>query len=116
MKRGHSPLRAALALCVALAWATLAPDALAVSYSVAVNPTLNGLDIKVEPIAQEGMLFVKLTNQTDSKVRCDLEYEAGPQLPYRTSEFVQPGKDATSVFKATRKWHAVAVDVKCVKA
>lgn len=116
MNHGHSPLRAALGLCAALAGATLAPDALAASYSVAVNPTLNGLDIKVEPVAQEGMLFVKLTNKTDAKVRCDLQYNAAPELPHRTSEFVDPGKDATSSFKASRKWHAVAVDVKCVKA
>ncbi len=47
-------------------------------------------------------------------MRCDFEYNAAPQFPFRTSVFVQPGKQALSPFRATRLWFAVVVDVTCV--
>jgi hypothetical protein len=114
MNRSRSLLRRSIGLCAALTLAILSPPAIAQIYSVTVNPTLNDLDIKIDPVANEGMLIVKLTNKTDKKVRCDFDYDAAPQLPHRTSTFVDPGKDATSVLRATRKWFSVVVNVTCV--
>jgi len=103
-------------LCVVLALAMLAIDASAQTYSVDINPTLNDLNIKIEPVATTGMLVVNLTNHTDKKVRCDLRYDAAPQPIYRKTTYVEPGKTEPSVFKAKRKWHSVSVDVKCQPA
>ena len=103
-------------LCAVLALATLAIDASAQTYSVDIKPTLNDLDIKIEPVATTGMLVVNLTNHTDKKVRCDLRYDASPQPIYRKTTYVEPGKTEPSVFKARRKWHSVSVDVECEAA
>jgi hypothetical protein len=72
------------------------------------------LDIRIDPVANPEILFVKLTNKTDRKVRCDFDYEAAPQIPHRTSEFVGAGKEATSVFRLGRKVFTVTVNVTCV--
>jgi len=101
-------------LCASLVLANVSLDARATgTYLVKINPTLNGLDIKIEPVAKTGVLVVKLTNKTQTKVRCDLYYEAGPQKPHRSYNFVDPGKTVQSVFRATRVWMSVDVDVKC---
>jgi hypothetical protein len=99
-----------------MALTLLSATAMADLYSVTVNPTLNDLDIKIEPLPNDGVLAVKLTNNTDQKVRCNLEYLADPQLPTRTSIFVKPHKDATSMLRATRQWQAVTVNVECQPA
>jgi len=110
---GHRPGRLnGLARALALT-ALFTPAAFGQTYTVEVHPTLNDLDIKIEPVAMTGMLVVKLTNDTDQKVRCKLRYDASPQTPYRNSLNVDPGKTEQSVFHAQRKWFAVAVEVNC---
>jgi hypothetical protein len=102
-----------LGICVVLALCALGAEAVAQTYSVNVNPTLNGLDIGVEPVAQSGVLVMKLTNKTEQKVRCDLRYDAAPQPLYRKTTYVDPGKTEQSVFRAKRKWLSVDVAVEC---
>ena len=108
--------RARVSLGTALALGVLAHDAVAQNYSVKINPTLNGLDIKIEPVSNAGILVVDLTNNSGQKVRCDLVFEADPQLPFRTFVFVDPGKQESAVFRATQQWFEVDVDVKCEAA
>ena len=114
MKHSRSPLRRSIALCAALALATLSAGAFCQNYTVTINPTLNGLDVKFAYQANEDLLVVTITSNADRKVRCDLEYDAAPQFPFRTSVFVQPGKQAISPFRATRLSYSVVVDVTCV--
>ena len=102
-----------LGSCALLALSMFAMQAAAQTYSVNINPTLNGLDIKIEPVATTGMLVVKLTNNTGQKVRCNLRYDAAPQSLYRKTTYVDPGKTEQSVFRAKRKWFSVDVDVEC---
>lgn len=94
----------------------VSPAAFAQTYTVDIQPTLNQLDVKIEPVASTGMLVVRLTNDTDRKVRCKLRFDAAPQTPYRSSVNIDPGKTEQSVFRAQRKWFAVAVDVNCEAA
>jgi hypothetical protein len=119
--QGASPARRILhslaALAAVLALAVLfVPAAVAQTYSVNIHPTLNELDVKIEPISQTAMLVIKLTNATEQKVRCKLRYEASPQTPYRSSVNVGPGKTEQSVFRAQRKWFNVDVYVECEAA
>lgn len=86
---------------------------LAQTYTVDIRPTLNGLDIKIEPVASTGMLVIRLTNATDQRVRCRLNFDAAPQTPRRSSVNIEPGRTAQSVLRAQRKWFSVAVDVNC---
>ena len=83
------------------------------TYTVDIRPDLDGLDIKIEPVAQTGILVVQLTNKSDKKVRCDLRYDAAPQALLRKSTYIDPGKTEVSDFRAKRKWFSVTVDVKC---
>jgi hypothetical protein len=108
-----SRLGGSIRMCAVLVLAMLASDAYAQEYSVKINPTLHDLDIKIEPVATTGMLVVKLTNKTARKVRCDLRYDASPQVPYRKTTYVDPGKTEQSVFHAQRKWFSVDVNVEC---
>ena len=108
-----SALSRALGICALVGLSLAATDALAQTYSVNINPTLNGLDIGVEPVAQSGVLVVKLTNRTEQTVRCDLRYDAAPQPLYRKTTYVDPGKTEQSVFRAKRKWLSVDVAVEC---
>lgn len=108
-----SKLRRSLGICALVALSLAATGALAQTYSVNISPTLNGLDIGIEPIAQSGVLVVKLTNKTGQKVRCDLRYDAAPQPLYRKTTYVDPGKTEQSVFRAKRKWLSVDVAVEC---
>jgi hypothetical protein len=103
-------------LCAAIVLSLMAAPALAQSYEVTVNPQLNGLDIKVEPVDSPDLLVLRLTNNSPTKVRCEMKYNAPPQPLYRTSTFVDPGKTGQSTFKAKRKWHRVDVDVTCMPA
>jgi hypothetical protein len=113
MNVSNSWLGGSIRLCAVAALAMLAADAVAQNYSVKINPTLHDLDIKIEPVATTGMLVVKLTNKTDTKVRCDLRYDASPQVPYRKTTYVDPGKTEQSVFRAKQKWFSVDVNVEC---
>lgn len=112
--KAHGPRRARLAgLAIAGCLALLAGAAVAQTYTVHVHPELNGLDVRIEPVASTAMLVVKLTNATDTKVRCDLRYDAAPQALYRKATYVDPGKTEQSVFSAKRKWMSVDVYVEC---
>jgi hypothetical protein len=113
MNGSISKLHRSLGICAVLALSMPATDAAAQTYSVNVNPTLNGLDIGIEPLAQSGVLVVKLTNKTAKKVRCDLRYDAAPQPLYRKTTYVDAGKTEQSVFRAKRKWLSVDVAVDC---
>ena len=81
--------------------------------TVEVTPHLDGLDIKIEPVSNPGVLVVNLTNNTAQKVRCDLNFEADPQLPFQTFVFVGPGKTGAATLRATQQWFDVSVDVRC---
>ena len=91
----------------------VAPAALAQTYTVEIRPTLNDLDVKIEPVSQASMLVLRLTNNTDQRVRCRLRYDAPPQTTFRDSLNIDPGRTAQSVFRARRKWFAVVVEVNC---
>jgi len=86
---------------------------LAQTYTVEIRPTLNDLDVKIEPVATTSMLVVRLTNNMDHRVRCRLRFDASPQTPHRSSLNIDPGRTEQSVFRAQRKWFAVVVEVNC---
>ena len=98
---------------VVLALAVTGARVEAQDYTVEVRPVLNDLAIKIEPVANTGVLVVNLTNNSGTKVRCALRYDAAPQVPYRKTEYIEPGKTVGSVFRAKRKWFSVVVDVTC---
>ena len=86
------------------------------TYTVDIRPELNGLDIKIEHVANSRMLVVNLTNNSPTRVRCNLHYDASPQTPLRTTRHINPGQRETSVLRAQRRWFSVTVDVVCVPA
>jgi hypothetical protein len=90
-----------------------APAALAQTYTVTINPTLNDLDVRIDHVARTDMLVVRLTNATEQRIRCRLNFDAAPQTPRRSSVNLRPGRTEQSVFRATRKWFSVNVDVVC---
>jgi hypothetical protein len=109
--------RGVLTACLlALVLVAAVRDVAAQTYTVKINPKLNGLDIKIEPVENTGVLVVNLTNGSDKKVRCDLNFSAQPQLPYRTTVFMDPGKSAAGVLRARQQWFEVDVDVTCKAA
>ena len=81
-----------------------------------VNTTLNDLAIEVEHLAQATMLIMRLTNNSDTRVRCNLRYDAAPQTPRRATVFVNPGRTEQNVFRAQRRWFSVTVNVECSAA
>ena len=105
--------RLALAL---LALGAQAAHAQSHTYSLDIRPVLNGLDIRIEHVAQSRMLVLNLTNNSATRVRCDLHYDASPQTPLRTTRHINPGRTGTSVLHAQRRWFSVTVDVVCVPA
>ena len=106
---GHlKRLTLALALIV-----LVAPAAFAQTYTVEIRPTLNDLDVKIEPVSKSSMLVLRLTNNTDHRIRCRLRYDAAPQTPFRSSLSIDPGRTEQNVFRAQRKWFAVVVEVNC---
>ena len=110
--RAHA-VGSVLATAAALLLATVA---FAQTYTVQVNATLNDLDIKVEHVAQSTMLIMTLTNNTDTRVRCNLRYDAAPQTPRRSTVFVNPDRTEQNVFRAQRRWFSVTVNVECSPA
>jgi hypothetical protein len=82
-------------------------------YTVKLHSKLNDLAIRIEPMSTETMLVVKLTNEDDTKVRCRVAYEANPELPYKQSLTLKPGKSEQSVFRIRRHLFAIEVDVQC---
>jgi hypothetical protein len=105
--------RAVLILVLGPVPLILADAADAQTYQVEVHEELNGLDVKVDTVESTGMLVVNLTNNSATKVKCDLRYDAAPQPTYRTRTYVDAGKTASSTFRARRKWFTVEVDVRC---
>ena len=86
---------------------------MAQTYSVNVNPSLNGLDVKIEPISNSTMLVVKLTNNADQKVRCKLKYDASPQPLERKTVYIESWQDGAERIAGEAKWFSVDVDVDC---
>ena len=84
-----------------------------VDYTVNVTSELNGLDIKIEPVSNAGLLVVNLTNGTDGKVKCTVAFQADPQVPSRSFVFLEPGKRSSATLRATQRWYEVDVDVTC---
>jgi|APFre7841882724_1041349.scaffolds.fasta_scaffold14315_4 hypothetical protein len=113
MKSSRSPFRRPCTVFATLALSVVGQVALAQNYTVEVTPHLDGLDIKIEPVSNPGVLVVNLTNNTAQKVRCDLNFAADPQLPYQTFVFVEPGKTSSATLRATQQWFDVGVDVRC---
>jgi hypothetical protein len=101
------PLSAALAL---------AAHAQSQTYTVEVRPVLNDLDVKIEQVAQASTLVIRLTNNSPTRVRCNVRFDASPQTPVRRSHNIDPGRTESSVLRAQRRWFSVAVDVECVAA
>ena len=99
---------------VALLLAVAAPPAFAAStYDVEVRPDLNGLPIEIESQPFDGRLVMKLTNGGDTKVRCDLRYDASPQPIQRSYVYLKAGETAENSFQAKRRWFSVTVTVTC---
>ena len=113
MNASPSLLRSPCAALAALVLFLVGQVAVAQNYTVEVTPHLDGLDIKIEPVSNPGVLVVNLTNNTAQKVRCDLNFEADPQLPFQTFVFVGPGKTGSATLRATQQWFDVSVDVRC---
>ncbi len=84
-----------------------------VTYTVNVTQELNGLDVKIEPVSNAGILVVNLTNNGTDKVKCTVSFQADPQVPSRSFVFIDPGKRSSATLRATQKWFEVDVDVKC---
>jgi hypothetical protein len=105
----------ALALLL-LALGASAAHAQSQIYTVDIRPVLNDLDIKIEHVAQSRMLILNLTNNSPTRVRCNLHYDASPQTPLRATRHINPGRTETSVLRAQRRWFSVTVDVVCVPA
>jgi hypothetical protein len=82
-------------------------------YKIEVQPTLNGLPVKIEPVPFSGRLVMKLTNEGTEPVRCDLRYDASPQPIRRSYVYLKPGETAENSLQAQRKWFSVTVDVTC---
>ena len=100
------------ALALLLAAAAL-PAFAALTYDVEVKPELNGLPIEIESQPFDGRLVMKLTNGGDTKVRCDLRYDASPQPIQRSYVYLKAGETAENSFKAKRRWFSVTVTVTC---
>jgi len=112
--RQRSMLRALTLALLALCAPTT--GAQSQTYTVDIRPVLNDLDIKIEHVANARMLVVNLTNNSPTRVRCNLHYDASPQTPLRTTRHINPGQRETSVLRAQRRWFSVTVDVVCVPA
>jgi len=85
-------------------------------YTVDIRPVLNDLDIKIEHVADSSMLVVNMTNNSPTRVRCNLRFDASPQSPQRSTRHINPGQRASSVLRAQRRWFSVTVDVTCEPA
>jgi len=118
MSRESTLPRQMLCVLVAALLSFVVPGAQAQSqvYTVDIRPVLNDLDIKVEHVADSRMLVVNLTNNSPTRVRCDLRFDASPQTPHRATRHINPGKRGSSTLRAQRRWFSVTVDVVCVPA
>jgi len=85
-------------------------------YTVDIRPVLNDLAIEIGHVPNSRKLVVNLTNNSPTRVRCDLRFDASPQTPLRTTRHINPGQTGTSVLRAQRRWFSVTVDVVCIPA
>jgi hypothetical protein len=99
-----------------LAAAGLEANAQSNTYTVEIRPTLNDLAIKIEHVAQASTLVVNLTNNSPTRVRCNVNFDASPQTPVRRTRHINPGQTDSNVLRAQRRWFSVTVDVVCVPA
>lgn len=111
----HRPALALVALAL-FAIGTQPAAAQSATYTVDIRPELNGLDIGIEPVARSGMLIVNLTNNSPTRVRCNLSFDASPQTPFRSTRHIDPGRQESSILRANRRWFSVTVDVVCTPA
>jgi hypothetical protein len=116
MRRPDSGIRGFRRLGAALLLALVALEASAQTYSVEIRPELNDLDISIEQIPQSSMLILRLTNNTATRVRCQLVFDAAPQRLTRSTRSIDPGQTISSELRAQRKWFRVIVDVKCTES
>lgn len=86
------------------------------TYKVNVNTLLDGADVKVDYQAYDGMLIVSLKNIGENRARCNVNFDASPQIPARKTKYIDPGKTVTTELRADRMWFDVDVDVKCTDA
>ena len=86
------------------------------TYTVDIRPVLNDLDIKIEHVAKPSFLVVNVTNNSPTRVRCDIAFDASPQTLRRTTRHINPGRTGSSSLRAYRRWFSVRVDVVCVPA
>lgn len=105
-----------LRIGVALACTALPLAASAATYTVDVQPTLNDLPITIEPMPFDGRLVMKLTNGGETKVRCDLRYDASPQPIQRSYVYLKAGETAENTLQAKARWFSVTVAVTCKPA
>lgn len=106
---------------VMLAWLVSVPllggvAAAASTYQVNIESDLQGLDIKVSTVENPGGIIVRLQNDSATKVRCNLRYDAAPQPIGRRTVYVGAGKTGESVFGAKRQWSRVDIKVDCEAA
>jgi hypothetical protein len=112
----HTPAFRLLSSALALACLALPLVASAVTYTVDVQPTLNDLPIKIEPVPFDGRLVMRLTNTGTVRARCELRYDPSPQPIRRSNVFIRPGQTVENSLRATRKWFSVTVAVTCTPA
>lgn len=109
----RNPHRALLLLAaLALPLAAVAES----TYKVKVDTLLDGADVKVDYLSYDGLLIVSLKNIGDNRARCEVNFDAAPQLPARKTKFIDPGKTVTTDLRADRMWFEVDVQVKCTAA
>jgi hypothetical protein len=113
--RIHVLIARALAAAVLIVVAAPAVRA-QVTYQVNVNTQLDGVDVKVEYVAQRTLLVLNLSNTGATRARCDVVFDPAPQIPQRNSRAVNPGRTSSVVLRAQRTWFTVNVDVRCSAA
>jgi hypothetical protein len=113
MPRNSTPHRIVMLLtAIALPLAAVADS----TYKVKVNTLLDGADVKVDYQSYETILIVSLNNIGENRARCEVNFDASPQVPARKVKFVDPGKSVTAELRADRMWFEVDVQVKCTAA
>ena len=90
--------------------------AAASTYQVDLESELNGLDVKLSTVENPGGIIVRLQNDSATKIRCNLRYDASPQPIGRRTVYVAAGKTGESVFGAKRQWSRVDIKVDCAAA
>ena len=116
MKSPGGTVRGWFRVGAALLLVTAALEVSAQTYSVEIRPELNNLDIAIEQIPQASMLILRLTNNTDTRVRCQLVFDASPQQLRRSTRSINPGQTISSELRAQRQWFRVIGDVKCTES